>query len=52
MSADDAGVTFTVDDQTRTVAHGDLGPGRVQVEFKRLSADDGDPELSGEEDGS
>jgi ribosome maturation factor RimP len=51
-STDDAGVTFTVDGQTRTVAHGDLGPGRVQVEFNRLSGDDGDPELSGEEDGS
>jgi ribosome maturation factor RimP len=65
-AADDAGVTFTVDGQTRTVAHGDLGSGRVQVEFNRpdggdlagddgdweLSGDDGDPELSGEEDGS
>jgi ribosome maturation factor RimP len=58
-AADDAEVTFTVDGQTRTVAHGDLGPGRVQVEFNRpgggdweLSGDDGDPELSGEEDGS
>jgi ribosome maturation factor RimP len=51
-STDDNAVTFTVDGQTRTVAHGDLGPGRVQVEFNRLSGDDGDPEQSGEEDGS
>jgi ribosome maturation factor RimP len=51
-STNDTGVTFTVDGQTRTVAHGDLGPGRVQVEFNRLSADDGEPEPSGEEDGS
>jgi ribosome maturation factor RimP len=64
-SADEAGVTFTVDGQTRTVAHPELGPGRVQVEFNRpggvpsaededweLPGDDGDPELTGEEDGS
>ena len=51
-STDDTGVTFTVDGQPRTMAHGDLGPGRVQVEFNRLNGDDGDQELSGEEDGS
>jgi ribosome maturation factor RimP len=64
-AADDAGVTFTVDGQNRTVAHPDLGPGKVQVEFNRpggdptgededweLPGDDGDPELTGEEDGS
>jgi ribosome maturation factor RimP len=55
MAADDAGVTFTVDGQARTVAHDRLGPGRVQVEFARPGGDengDEDWELTGEEDGS
>jgi ribosome maturation factor RimP len=54
-AADDAGVTFTVDGQARTVAHDRLGPGRVQLEFARPDGDengDEDWELTGEEDGS
>ena len=59
VAADDAGVTFTVDGQARTVAHDRLGPGRVQVEFARPDGDengdengDEDWQPTGEEDGS
>jgi ribosome maturation factor RimP len=40
IDADSQGVTLERDGTTRTVRYGDLGPGRVQVEFGRLSADD------------
>ncbi|XKK40842.1 ribosome maturation factor RimP [Nocardiopsis sp. ARC36] len=33
--ADDEGVTLDVEGRTRTLAHAELGPGRVQVEFRR-----------------
>jgi ribosome maturation factor RimP len=34
-SADDTGVTFEVDGDERTIPYGALGPGKVQVEFRR-----------------
>jgi ribosome maturation factor RimP len=37
VAADDAGVTLDVDGDRRTHAYADLGPGRVQVELKRLA---------------
>ena len=40
---DDAGVTLDVDGATRALAFAELGPGKVQIEFKRLDeADFGD----------
>jgi ribosome maturation factor RimP len=40
---DDAGVVLDVDGVTRTLTFAELGPGRVQIEFKRLDeADFGD----------
>lgn len=58
VSADQQRVTLEVDGATHTVAHADLGPGRVQVEFKRMneiSEDELDPfdesdEADGEDD--
>lgn len=38
-AVDDTGVTFEVDGRTRHVAWGQLGPGRVQVEFNRPPGD-------------
>jgi len=40
VDADQQGVTLETDGATRTVSYGDLGPGRVQVEFGRLAEDD------------
>lgn len=37
VAADDAGVTLDVDGDRRTHAYTELGPGRVQVELKRLA---------------
>jgi ribosome maturation factor RimP len=37
VAADDAGVTLDVDGAARTHAYAELGPGRVQVELKRLA---------------
>ena len=39
VTADDAGVTLTVDGAERVVSYAELGPGRVQVEFNRPGAD-------------
>jgi len=46
-SADDAAVTLDAEGGARVVAYGDLGPGRVQVEFAHPNG-----ELTGEEDGT
>ena len=40
VDADQQGVTLEAAGATRTVPYGDLGPGRVQVEFGRLAGDD------------
>jgi ribosome maturation factor RimP len=37
LGADDEGVTLEIDGAERTLRYGDLGPGRVQIEFGRLS---------------
>jgi ribosome maturation factor RimP len=42
-AADDSGVELEVDGESRRLAYADLGPGRVQIEFNRLT------ELSDEE---
>ena len=43
VDVDDAGVVLDVDGVTRTLAFAELGPGKVQIEFKRLDeADFGD----------
>jgi ribosome maturation factor RimP len=52
-AADDEGIVLDVDGAQREIAHGDLGPGRVQIEFKRMDDavfdDDDDDEGEGEE---
>jgi ribosome maturation factor RimP len=40
IGADHLGVTLEIDGAERTVSYGELGPGRVQVEFGRLADDD------------
>ncbi len=45
VDADQQGVTLETDGATRTIRYGDLGPGRVQVEFGRES--EGGPEEEG-----
>jgi ribosome maturation factor RimP len=57
LAADDAGVTLDVDGVRQTHPYDDLGPGRVQVELKRLAElpelDDEDPDsedTDGEDD--
>jgi ribosome maturation factor RimP len=37
LAADDDGVELDVDGERRAVKHGDLGPGRVQVDFSRVA---------------
>jgi ribosome maturation factor RimP len=54
IAADDEGIVLDVDGAQREIAHGDLGPGRVQIEFKRMDDavfddDDDDDEGEGEE---
>ena len=46
LDADQESVTLEIDGSQRTVRYGDLGPGRVQVEFGRLS-DEEDPDEEG-----
>src|SRR3954447_10759302 len=50
---DDAGVVLDVDGVTRALTFAELGPGKVQIEFKRLDeADFGDEDdIDDEEDG-
>jgi ribosome maturation factor RimP len=53
IGADHQGVTLELDGAQRTVSYGQLGPGRVQVEFGRLADDDaGDLDGPGESAGS
>jgi ribosome maturation factor RimP len=51
--ADDSGVELDVDGQPRRLAYSELGPGRVQIEFNRLTelADDELAEIDDEEGG-
>jgi ribosome maturation factor RimP len=54
IAADDEGIVLDIDGAQREIAHGDLGPGRVQIEFKRMDDavfddDDDDDEGEGEE---
>ena len=35
-AADDRGIVLDVDGTPREIAYADLGPGKVQIEFKRL----------------
>jgi len=53
IAADDEGIVLDIDGGQREIAHGDLGPGRVQIEFKRMDDavfdDDDDDEGEGEE---
>ena len=59
-AADDAGVILDVDGESREIAYADLGPGKVQIEFKRLdeavfpdedTAGDDDDDEDDDEDG-
>ncbi|GAA4247802.1 ribosome maturation factor RimP [Dactylosporangium darangshiense] len=52
VAADDAGVTLDVDGERRTHAYAELGPGRVQVELKRLAElpDPDDEDFDDEDD--
>ena len=53
IGVDDAGVVLDVDGVTRELTFAELGPGKVQIEFKRLDeADFGDEDdVDDEEDG-
>ncbi|MCU7723755.1 ribosome maturation factor RimP [Actinoplanes sp. KI2] len=53
VDVDDAGVVLDVDGVTRALTFAELGPGKVQIEFKRLDeADFGDEDdVDDEEDG-
>jgi ribosome maturation factor RimP len=52
VATDDAGVTLDVDGARQTHPYDDLGPGRVQVELKRLAdLPDADDEDSDDEEG-
>jgi ribosome maturation factor RimP len=42
IDADQEGVTLEIDGAQRVVSYGELGPGRVQIEFGRLSDEDTD----------
>ncbi len=46
IDADQESVTLEIDGAKRTVSYGELGPGRVQIEFGRLS-DQEDPDEEG-----
>lgn len=52
VSADDDGVVLDVDGEPRQLAYGNMGPGRVQIEFTRLGdVDDADlAEMGADED--
>jgi len=47
ISADEKGVVLETDAARRTLGYGDLGPGRVQVEFGHLDAVEDVDEVSG-----
>ncbi|MFD0560328.1 ribosome maturation factor RimP [Stackebrandtia endophytica] len=40
QDADDEGVALLIADQTRTIAYGDLGAGRIQLEFSRSAGNE------------
>ena len=51
VGVDDAGVVLDVDGATRALSFAELGPGKVQIEFKRLDeADFGDEDDVDDED--
>ncbi|GAA0722124.1 ribosome maturation factor RimP [Dactylosporangium roseum] len=50
VAADDDGVTLDVNGTAQTVAYGALGPGRVQVELKRLAELPDLPDVDEDED--
>jgi ribosome maturation factor RimP len=54
LAADDAGVTLDVDGAKTTHPYAELGPGRVEVELKRLAElpdpEDEDDDIDGEDD--
>jgi len=50
IDADQDSVTLEIDGSERTVRYSELGPGRVQVEFGRLSDDDDIDEADGASD--
>jgi ribosome maturation factor RimP len=45
------GITLDVDGESRTYSYGDLGPGRIKIEFARLADDDGADGESADEEG-
>jgi ribosome maturation factor RimP len=54
-AADDQGIVLDVDGKSRELAYAELGPGKVQIEFKRMNEvefdeDDDDAEDDDEED--
>jgi ribosome maturation factor RimP len=51
VSADVRGVTLDTDDGARRFSYGELGPGRVQIEFGRLAEGTGDGADEEEPDG-
>ncbi|MBG0559892.1 ribosome maturation factor RimP [Actinoplanes aureus] len=52
VSTSDAGVVLDVDGVTREIGFGELGPGKVQIEFKRMDeADFGDDEDEDDDEG-
>jgi ribosome maturation factor RimP len=51
IAADETGVELDVDGQTHRLGYGELGPGRVQIEFNRL-ADLADEDIGEEIDGA
>ncbi|WP_328461426.1 ribosome maturation factor RimP [Actinoplanes sp. NBC_00393] len=52
VSTDDTGVVLDVDGATRAIGFAELGPGKVQIEFKRMDeADFGDDEDEDDNEG-
>ena len=56
-AADETGITFDVDGKSSAIPYADLGPGKVQIEFKRLDEavfpdepDEGDADEDDEDD--
>ncbi|GIE84177.1 ribosome maturation factor RimP [Actinoplanes regularis] len=50
LRTDDSGVTLEVDGAERELSYGDLGPGKVQIEFKRMDEADFGDEADDDED--
>jgi ribosome maturation factor RimP len=49
-SADDQGIVLDVDGKTRELAYAALGPGKVQIEFKRMNEVEFDDDPDGDPD--